>query len=222
MRIYIASTAYNLHIAAGPGNVWSLKKAFTESSYRSGTDSYRSWVDTIKKIAGSWVAVETDFLFATQFNIEQARIDMRYVSCIDFAPEFQDIDDYMAHVQKRYDKDWPGVKVDDFLRNSIACGNIGVYGEWMPFGYRTPERLVHILGPLAFKGSFLSEMRGRSIDQILELKGRKPDEQQVYSSEGVFSDGYDLSHFSLKDYMASFGIDAAQMLETGKPASTTE
>ena len=73
---------------------------------------------------GTWVDVETAYLFADQFNTSTARVDCCYIDAIDFGPEFANVTEFLAAVQTRYDKDWPGSKVSQVLARHIKLGNI--------------------------------------------------------------------------------------------------
>lgn len=70
---------------------------------------------------GDWMEVDTQYLFDLAFNgIHKSgglmHVDHTLVTAVDISPEFKTLDEWIAAVQKRYDKDWPGRKVEPSMR----------------------------------------------------------------------------------------------------------
>jgi len=126
VRIKITENVDHLY-AAGSAKGMGLKtgaqyKDFTAQS--RALPSMTNWFAFMDFAAGKWVEVETDYLFDDQFNVGDppgfvppadrdprttgARVALRFVDAIDFAPEFSGPEDYLQEVQKRYDIHWPG------------------------------------------------------------------------------------------------------------------
>lgn len=142
MRIKITENVDHLY-AAGSAKGMGLKtgaqyKDFTAQS--RALPSMTNWFAFMDFAAGKWVEVETDYLFDDQFNVGDppgfvppadrdprttgARVALRFVDAIDFAPEFKGPEDYLQVAAKRRNADWgdgvvPGSRE---LINRIACG----------------------------------------------------------------------------------------------------
>lgn len=101
----------------------SLQIVMLDNALRD--ESYRRWYDTVMANAGKWVEVDLEHLFNDQFNALGCRIEQYFVDAFDFLPEFKDVDDYLAAVQKQYDVKWPGTKSTRLpnVKSWIAAGN---------------------------------------------------------------------------------------------------
>ena len=123
MKIHIVKHYWSRHVQQQPGKTQAEKESRAEPTAALGSPG-RAWHETMTKTQGQWIEVETEFLFEDQFNTETARVDCAYIDAIDFSPEFANVEDFLAAVQTRYNKDWPGRKIRQVLANHITIGNI--------------------------------------------------------------------------------------------------
>jgi len=118
MKIRISKDWWDSYVMGQPGKTQSVKETNAEHIF-SGPG--RSWGKSMNEFAGKWVTVETEHLFSDQFNVVEGnlRVHAKHIDGIDFGPEFENLDEFRAAVQKRYDTDWPGRKAQ--------CGVITSY-----------------------------------------------------------------------------------------------
>ena len=68
----------------------------------------KPWADTMNRMRGQWVDVETEYLFPDQFNVAQARVPLRHVVGIRFID--CTFEQFERAVLERYNLDWPGTQ----------------------------------------------------------------------------------------------------------------
>jgi len=129
VRIRISKNWGERYIQKQPGNTWAEKITHAD---RALNGACVKWGKGMEQSAGKWVEVETKYLFDDQFNVAEPnlRVDFQMIDAINFGPEFEGIDEWEAAVQERYDKDWPGSKLEyHVIRSHIKNGFITVWRE---------------------------------------------------------------------------------------------
>jgi hypothetical protein len=125
MRVKIDEKWWNSYVREQIGKTNAEKSSRAERIFSSPG---RKWANRMNEKKGKWLDVETEFLFEDQFNTGHIRVMVKHIDGIDFKPEFENIDEFQAAVQERYNKDWPGSKVDlRVLRSYIKSGFIKVF-----------------------------------------------------------------------------------------------
>ena len=190
MRIKITEdidVSYAASMAKGRGlKTGADYKSFAAQSRQQPT--MQGWFAVMGFAAGKWVDVETEYLFADQLNIGDppgfvpppdrdprttgARVDLRYVDAIDFAPEFSGPEDFLQAVQKRYDTDWPGSSVSRELINRLACGAMK----------DETNRKAEPMKLQAYRDLFIKGAKFRVIKKGAYISGMKP--IAPYASQG--------------------------------------
>lgn len=127
MKIRVDKKWWNHYVRGQAGKTQSEKESRAECIFSSPG---RSWAKGMGAAGGEWLEVETKYVFSDAFNACKLdgglmHVDAKFIDRIDFAPEFKDLDDFQAAVQKRYAKDWPGSKVQcRVLRSYMKSGFI--------------------------------------------------------------------------------------------------
>lgn len=94
------------------GSTWAEKKSRFQLKMDHG-DHFPKYFTVMNGFDGQWVEVDTEWLFTHSFNAIMDNngvydVQQEFVKAVDLEPEFSSIDEWIAAVQKRYDKDWPG------------------------------------------------------------------------------------------------------------------
>lgn len=77
-----------------------------DKTFYGKTNAAKPWENAMNAMRGQWVDVETEYLFANQFNVASVRVSLGDIDGIRFIDcTFQD---FQEAVLKRYEKDWPG------------------------------------------------------------------------------------------------------------------
>jgi len=120
MKIRIAQDIHHRFTMSQPGRTMAEKMGHV----RAAEKNVSRWMDVMLATQGTWVDVETQFLFAEQFNTKDLRVMSRYIDGIDFGPEFSGLEEFYDACQVQYDKNWPGMKVPRVLEVRINTNQI--------------------------------------------------------------------------------------------------
>jgi len=123
MRIKIKADWLAYHIQAQDGSTWAEKRSAAERTADKDSPS-RPWYDKMQSTAGTWVQVNKKHLFEDQFNTDTARVGCYYIEAIDFSPQFKNADEFLAAVQKNYDKNWAGREAKPIIKRLIELQQI--------------------------------------------------------------------------------------------------
>lgn len=107
MKVLLKADIEHALIASCPGLTWAEKR----SRYSHVIDT--NYATILTGYQGTWVDVDIQYLFTMSFNVildDNGMFDVQYylVDKVDISPEFNSFEEWVAAVQARYDKDWPG------------------------------------------------------------------------------------------------------------------
>ncbi len=118
MKIKLVDDVHHALVMSTSGKTMAEK----ETRYEMGSGPHVfNYERSLRQYQGKWMEVDTKYLFEMSFNgiMEGGGIiDVQaawLVQAVDISPEFNNLEEWIAAVQKRYDKDWPGRKVSDAM-----------------------------------------------------------------------------------------------------------
>lgn len=111
MKVLLVKDIEHALIASCPGKTWAEKR----SKYLHLIDPH--YTALLTSYQGEWILVDTQYLFTMSFNVildNNRLFDVQHylVDKVDISPEFSSFEQWVQAVQDRYNKDWPGTKVD--------------------------------------------------------------------------------------------------------------
>lgn len=107
MKILIVTDPVHNMIVSQPGKTMAEKKSYADQMLS------KNYVGIIQEYAGKWMDVDMQYLFTHSFNAKDVGgkildVQQNIVAAVCIQPEFESVNAWIAKVQERYDKDWPG------------------------------------------------------------------------------------------------------------------